>query len=50
MHIGRLIVDGTRRWRSDQISLGGCKGSGMGHESRRFATRGMAEQALLARH
>jgi len=44
---GGVIVNGTSRWRSDQMPYGGVKDSGMGREGPKFAIRDMTEERLL---
>lgn len=44
---GGVIVNGTSRWRSDQMPYGGVKDSGAGREGPRFAIRDMTEERLL---
>lgn len=44
---GGLIVNGTSRWRSDQMPYGGVKDSGVGNEGPKFAIREMTEERLL---
>jgi len=44
---GGVIVNGTSRWRSDQIPYGGIKDSGMGREGPKFSIRDMTEERLL---
>jgi acyl-CoA reductase-like NAD-dependent aldehyde dehydrogenase len=44
---GGVIVNGTSRWRSDQMPYGGVKDSGIGREGPRFAIRDMTEERLL---
>jgi acyl-CoA reductase-like NAD-dependent aldehyde dehydrogenase len=44
---GGVIVNGTSRWRSDQMPYGGVKDSGMGREGPRYAIQDMTEERLL---
>jgi acyl-CoA reductase-like NAD-dependent aldehyde dehydrogenase len=44
---GGVIVNGTSRWRSDQMPYGGVKDSGMGREGPKFAIRDMTEERLF---
>lgn len=44
---GGVIVNGTSRWRSDQMPYGGVKESGMGREGPKFAIRDMTEERLF---
>jgi acyl-CoA reductase-like NAD-dependent aldehyde dehydrogenase len=44
---GGVIVNGTSRWRSDQMPYGGVKDSGVGREGPKFALREMTEERLL---
>lgn len=44
---GGVIVNGTSRWRSDQMPYGGVKDSGMGREGPKFAIREMTEERLF---
>jgi acyl-CoA reductase-like NAD-dependent aldehyde dehydrogenase len=44
---GGVIVNGTSRWRSDQMPYGGVKDSGIGREGPRFAIRDMTDERLL---
>jgi acyl-CoA reductase-like NAD-dependent aldehyde dehydrogenase len=44
---GGVIVNGTSRWRSDQMPYGGVKDSGVGREGPRYAIRDMTEERLL---
>jgi acyl-CoA reductase-like NAD-dependent aldehyde dehydrogenase len=44
---GGVIVNGTSRWRSDQMPYGGVKDSGAGREGPKFALREMTEERLL---
>lgn len=44
---GGVIVNGTSRWRSDQMPYGGVKDSGMGREGPRFSIRDMTEERLF---
>lgn len=42
-----VILNGTSRWRSDQMPYGGVKESGIGKEGPKFAVRDMTEERLL---
>src|SRR5271166_4973905 len=44
---GGVIINGTSRWRSDQMPYGGVKDSGMGREGPKFAMRDMTEERLF---
>jgi acyl-CoA reductase-like NAD-dependent aldehyde dehydrogenase len=44
---GGVIVNGTSRWRSDQMPYGGVKDSGIGREGPKYAIRDMTEERLL---
>lgn len=44
---GGVIINGTSRWRSDQMPYGGVKDSGMGREGPKFAVRDMTEERLF---
>jgi len=44
---GGVILNGTSRWRSDQMPYGGVKDSGIGREGPRFAVQDMTEERLL---
>lgn len=44
---GGVIVNGTSRWRSDQMPYGGVKDSGIGREGPKFSIRDMTEERLL---
>jgi acyl-CoA reductase-like NAD-dependent aldehyde dehydrogenase len=44
---GGVIVNGTSRWRSDQMPYGGVKDSGMGREGAKFAIRDMTEERFF---
>lgn len=44
---GGVIVNGTSRWRSDQMPYGGVKDSGIGREGPKFAIRDMTEERLF---
>jgi acyl-CoA reductase-like NAD-dependent aldehyde dehydrogenase len=44
---GGIIINGTSRWRSDQMPYGGVKDSGMGREGPKFAIREMTEERLV---
>jgi acyl-CoA reductase-like NAD-dependent aldehyde dehydrogenase len=47
MRTGGVIINGTSRWRSDQMPYGGVKDSGVGREGARFSTWEMTEERLL---
>lgn len=47
LRTGGVIVNGTSRWRSDQMPYGGVKDSGMGREGPKFAIRDMTEERLI---
>lgn len=47
LRTGGVIVNGTSRWRSDQMPYGGVKDSGMGREGPKFSIRDMTEERLL---
>lgn len=47
LRTGGVIVNGTSRWRSDQMPYGGVKDSGIGREGAKFAIRDMTEERLL---
>jgi acyl-CoA reductase-like NAD-dependent aldehyde dehydrogenase len=44
---GGVIVNGTSRWRNDQLPYGGVKDSGMGREGPKFAIRDMTEERFF---
>jgi acyl-CoA reductase-like NAD-dependent aldehyde dehydrogenase len=44
---GGVIVNGTSRWRSDQMPYGGVKDSGIGREGPKFSVRDMTEERLF---
>jgi len=44
---GGVIVNGTSRWRSDQMPYGGVKDSGMGREGSRYSTQDMTEERFV---
>jgi acyl-CoA reductase-like NAD-dependent aldehyde dehydrogenase len=44
---GGVILNGTFRWRSDQMPYGGVKDSGIGREGPKFSIRDMTEERLL---
>ncbi|VTU45342.1 Sulfoacetaldehyde dehydrogenase (plasmid) [Variovorax sp. SRS16] len=44
---GGVIVNGTSRWRCDQMPYGGVKDSGMGREGPKFSIRDMTEERLF---
>jgi acyl-CoA reductase-like NAD-dependent aldehyde dehydrogenase len=47
LRTGGVIVNGTSRWRSDQMPYGGVKDSGIGREGPKFSIRDMTEERLL---
>lgn len=47
LHTGGVIVNGTSRWRADQMPYGGVKDSGIGREGPKFAIKDMTEERLL---
>ena len=47
IHTGGVIVNGTSRWRSDQMPYGGVKDSGIGREGPKFSIRDMTEERLF---
>jgi acyl-CoA reductase-like NAD-dependent aldehyde dehydrogenase len=47
LRTGGVIVNGTSRWRSDQMPYGGVKDSGMGREGPKFSVRDMTEERLF---
>jgi acyl-CoA reductase-like NAD-dependent aldehyde dehydrogenase len=47
LKIGGIIINGTSRWRSDQMPYGGVKDSGIGREGPRYAIRDMTDETLL---
>ena len=47
LRTGGVIINGTSRWRSDQMPYGGVKDSGAGREGPKFAIRDMTEERLL---
>jgi acyl-CoA reductase-like NAD-dependent aldehyde dehydrogenase len=47
LRTGGVIVNGTSRWRSDQMPYGGVKDSGIGREGPKFAIREMTEERLF---
>ena len=47
LRTGGVILNGTSRWRSDQMPYGGVKDSGMGREGPKFSIRDMTEERLL---
>lgn len=47
LRTGGVIVNGTSRWRSDQMPYGGVKDSGMGREGPKFSIRDMTEERLF---
>jgi acyl-CoA reductase-like NAD-dependent aldehyde dehydrogenase len=44
---GGVIVNGTSRWRSDQMPYGGVKDSGIGREGPKYAIQDMTEERLF---
>jgi acyl-CoA reductase-like NAD-dependent aldehyde dehydrogenase len=44
---GGVILNGTSRWRADQMPYGGVKDSGIGREGPKFSIRDMTEERLL---
>lgn len=44
---GGVIVNGTSRWRSDQMPYGGVKDSGIGREGPKYAIRDMTEERFF---
>lgn len=44
---GGVIVNGTSRWRSDQMPYGGVKDSGMGREGAKYSTLDMTEERFF---
>jgi len=44
---GGVIVNGTSRWRNDQLPYGGVKDSGMGREGPKYAIRDMTEERFF---
>ena len=44
---GGVIVNGTSRWRSDQMPYGGVKDSGIGREGPKFSTLDMTEERFF---
>jgi acyl-CoA reductase-like NAD-dependent aldehyde dehydrogenase len=47
LRTGGVIVNGTSRWRSDQMPYGGVKDSGIGREGPKFAIRDMTEERFF---
>ena len=47
LRTGGVIVNGTSRWRSDQMPYGGVKDSGMGREGPKFSIRDMTEERFF---
>jgi len=45
---GGVIVNGTSRWRNDQLPYGGVKDSGIGREGPKYAIRDMTEERFFA--
>lgn len=44
---GGVILNGTSRWRSDQMPYGGVKDSGIGREGPKYAIRDMTEERFF---
>ena len=44
---GGVIVNGTSRWRSDQMPYGGVKDSGVGREGPKFSIRDMTDERFF---
>lgn len=44
---GGVIVNGTSRWRSDQMPYGGIKDSGIGREGPKYAIRDMTDERFF---
>jgi acyl-CoA reductase-like NAD-dependent aldehyde dehydrogenase len=44
---GGVIVNGTSRWRSEQMPYGGVKDSGMGREGAKYTTQDMTEERFF---
>ena len=44
---GGVIVNGTSRWRADQMPYGGVKDSGIGREGPKYAIRDMTEERFF---
>jgi acyl-CoA reductase-like NAD-dependent aldehyde dehydrogenase len=44
---GGVIVNGTSRWRSDQMPYGGVKDSGVGREGAKYAVHDMTEERFF---
>lgn len=44
---GGVIVNGTSRWRTDQMPYGGVKDSGIGREGPKYSIRDMTEERLF---
>lgn len=44
---GGVIVNGTSRWRSDQMPYGGVKDSGMGREGPKYSIKDMTEERFF---
>jgi acyl-CoA reductase-like NAD-dependent aldehyde dehydrogenase len=47
LRTGGVIVNGTSRWRSDQMPYGGIKDSGIGREGPKYAIRDMTDERVL---
>jgi acyl-CoA reductase-like NAD-dependent aldehyde dehydrogenase len=47
LRTGGIILNGTSRWRSDQMPYGGVKDSGIGREGPKFTIRDMTEERLV---
>lgn len=44
---GGVILNGSSTWRTDQLTYGGVKDSGIGRESPRYSIRDMTEERLV---
>lgn len=47
LRTGGVIINGTSRWRSDQMPYGGVKDSGQGREGPKYAIREMTDERLV---
>jgi len=47
LRTGGVIVNGTSRWRSDQMPYGGVKDSGLGREGPKYSTAEMTEERFF---
>lgn len=47
LKMGGIIINGTSRWRSDQMPYGGVKDSGIGREGPHYAIRDMTDETLV---